>query len=64
MKIRYFIAASREEVVRAAPWATVIKPLPELKDGWFACDTQEACDYALANRAKFLPAASEDWQTS
>jgi len=46
-------------MVRAAPWATVIEPLPELKYGWFACDTQEACDYALANRAKFLPAASE-----
>lgn len=55
MKASLFIASSREEVARDAPWANVIEPLPELKDGWHACDTPEAYDYAFANRAKFLP---------
>jgi hypothetical protein len=54
MKIRYFVAGSREDVARAAPWATVIQPLPELKDGWFACDTQEAYNYAFALRGTIL----------
>jgi hypothetical protein len=55
MKASLFIASSREEVARDAPWANVIEPLPELKDGWLACDTPEAYDNAFANRAKFLP---------
>ncbi len=59
MKASLFIAGSRQEVARAAPWADIIEPLPELKDGWLACDTIEAYNYAYANRAKFLPAASE-----
>ena len=57
MKASLFIASSREEVARDAPWAKIIEPLPELKDGWLACDTPESYDYAFANRAKFLPAA-------
>ena len=54
MKASLFIASSREEVACDAPWAKIIKPLPELKDGWLACDTPEAYDYAFANRAKFI----------
>ena len=55
MKASLFIASSREEVARDAPWANVIEPLTELKDGWLACDTPEAYGYAFANRGKFLP---------
>ena len=59
MKASLFIADSREEVARDAPWAKIIEPLPELKDGWLACDTREAYDYAYDNRAKFLPTPRE-----
>jgi hypothetical protein len=59
MKSSLFIASNREEVARDAPWAKIIEPLPELKDGWLACDTREAYDYAYANRAKFLPTPRE-----
>jgi hypothetical protein len=59
MKASLFIASSRQEVARDAPWATIIEPLPELKDGWLACDTLEAYIYAFTNRAKILPATSE-----
>jgi hypothetical protein len=48
MKSSLFISSSREEIARDAPWARIIEPLPELKDGWLACDTQEAYDYAAA----------------
>jgi hypothetical protein len=59
MKASPFIASSREEVAEDAPWAKIIEPLAELRDGWLACDTREAYDYAFANRAKFLPNGSE-----
>lgn len=59
MKASLFIASSREEVAQIAPWAKIIEPLSEFKDAWLACDTQEAYDYAFANRAKFLPTAKE-----
>jgi len=59
MKASLFIASSRQEVASLAPWANIIEPLPELKDAWLACDTREAYNYAFANRAKFLPDASE-----
>ncbi len=58
MKASLFIASNREEVARDAPWAKIIEPLPELKDGWLACDTIEAYDHAFANRANFLPTDS------
>jgi len=56
MKASLVIASSREEVARNAPWAKFIEPLSELKDGWLACDTRKAYEYAFASRAKFLPA--------
>ena len=59
MKASVFVASSRAEVARDAAWANIIEPLPELKDGWLACDTLEAYNYAFANRAKLLPGASE-----
>ena len=55
MKASLIVAYSRDAVARSAPWANVIEPLAELKDGWIAADTREAYECAFANRAKFLP---------
>ncbi len=60
MKASLFIASSRDEVAQDAPWAKIIQPIEGLKDGWLACDTQEALEYTLANRAKFLPGIGDD----
>ena len=60
MKASLFIASSREEVAQDAPWAKIIEPIEGLKDGWLACDTPEALEYTLANRAKFLPDLGDD----
>ena len=64
MKASLFIASTREEVAEDAPWAKIIEPLAELRDGWLACDTRQAYDYAYANRAKFLPDGCEARQKS
>ncbi|MFZ1074768.1 MAG: hypothetical protein WAN50_00110 [Minisyncoccia bacterium] len=59
MKASLIIASSRDEVAQDAPWAKIIAPIEGLKDG-IAYDTQEALEYTLANRAKFLPGIGDD----
>ncbi len=54
MKASLFIAGSREEVARDAPWAKIIVPVPEHKDGWLACDNKEAYEYAMSDPVRFL----------
>jgi hypothetical protein len=54
MKASIIIADSREEVSRVAPWAKIIEPFLDLKDGWLACDTEDSYNYALSERTKIL----------
>ncbi len=54
MKASIIIADSREEVSRVAPWAKIVEPFIDLKDGWLACDTEDSYNYAVSEPTKVL----------